>query len=105
MLKMIYFLIFLLLTACATSLTKQDFPRDEVKNITIGKTTQKEVYEKFGVPVYHGERNPDEPWWMYIHTKDDNSESLSLYFDKNGRVADINYSPYRQTLEEKMASR
>lgn len=101
----VYFLILTLLGACAMLPSKQDFPREEVKNITIGKTTQKEVYEKFGVPIYHGERNPDEPWWMYIHTKDNNSESLSLYFDKNGKVADFNFSPYRQTLEEKMASR
>ena len=89
---------------CATPPTKRYFPRDEVKNIEVGKTTQKDIYEAFGMPLHHGRRGEDD-WWMYIHTLDDNSESLSLYFNNEGKVADFFYSPFRQSLEEKMAAR
>lgn len=90
---------------CATPLTKRKFQHDKIKDITIGKTSQREIFETFGTPLYHGARTPDEPWWMYIHTTDDNSESLSLYFDKNGKVSDYYYSPFHETLAEKQKKR
>ncbi|MBI2646211.1 MAG: outer membrane protein assembly factor BamE [Deltaproteobacteria bacterium] len=101
------FVLFLLLVSfvgCATPPTKRYFPRDEVKNIEVGKTTQKDIYEAFGMPLHHGRRGEDD-WWMYIHTLDENSESLSLYFNNEGKVSDFFYSPFRQSLEEKMAAR
>ena len=97
----IFFLI--ILWGCATSPTKRYFPRHEIKNIEVGKTTQKDIYEAFGMPLHHGRRG-EEDWWMYIHTLEDNSESLSLYFDNEGKVSDFSYSPFRKTLEQKMAA-
>ncbi len=94
----------MILWGCATPQTKRYFPRDEVKNIAVGKTTQKDIYETFGMPFQYGKRG-EEDWWMYIHTLDDNSESLSLYFSDEGKVSDFYYSPFRKSLEEKMAER
>lgn len=104
--KKVILLSFFLIIAlsCSSRLTKQNFPYDEVKNITVGKTTQREIYEKFGMPIYHGEKSVDEPWWMYIHTTHDNSESLSLYFNKEGKVSDFFYSPFRKPLQERIAA-
>ncbi|HBQ21321.1 MAG: hypothetical protein A2Z91_06010 [Deltaproteobacteria bacterium GWA2_38_16] len=98
-------LLVLGIVGCATPPSKRDFPQDAVKDIVVGKTTQREIYDTFGTPIYHGTRSENECWWMYIHTTDDNSESLSLYFDKEGKVEDMLYSPFRQSLKEKMASR
>lgn len=98
--------IFLLMLGCATtSLTRKPFPQELVQDIVIGKTTQRDVYEKFGKPIYHGDRNQNESWWMYIHTTEDNSESLSVYFDKDGFVSDYLYSPFRKSLDERLANR
>jgi outer membrane protein assembly factor BamE (lipoprotein component of BamABCDE complex) len=93
---MILFFIFGLF-GCATGLSKREFAHDKIKDIVVGKTSQREIYDAFGTPLYHGTRTSDESWWMYIHTTPDNSESLSLYFDKDGRVLDYYYSPFRQS--------
>jgi outer membrane protein assembly factor BamE (lipoprotein component of BamABCDE complex) len=92
----------LIFVGCATSPTKKYFPRDEVKNIKIGQTTQRQVFDVFGKPIYYGSREKDMSWWMYVHTEEANSESLSLYFDKEGRVTDLSYSPFRISLKERM---
>lgn len=103
--KVISFIIcVMLLWGCAAPPTKRYFPRDEVKNIEVGKTTQKEIYEAFGMPLQYGRRGEEE-WWIYIHTLGDNSESLSLYFNNEGKVADFFYSPFRKSLEQKMSER
>ncbi len=97
---MILFLIFGLF-GCATRLSKREFAQDKIKDIVVGKTSQREIYDAFGTPLYHGTRTSDESWWMYIHTTPDNSESLSLYFDKDGKVLDYYYSPFRQSRFKK----
>ena len=91
-----------ILWGCVTSPTKRHFPRDEVKTIEVGKTTQRNIYEAFGMPLHHG-RKGEQDWWMYIHTLENNSESLTLYFDHEGKVSDFLYSPFRKSLEQKMA--
>ncbi|MBI4041208.1 MAG: outer membrane protein assembly factor BamE [Deltaproteobacteria bacterium] len=91
--------------SCASQPSKRDFERDQVKDIVIGKTTQRQVYDVFGEPIYYGSRGDDESWWMYVHTVSRNSESLSLYFDKEGRVKDVLYSPFRKSLSEKMQAK
>src|SRR3989338_4293730 len=100
--KLVIYIIVLAFMGCATPLSKQKFPRDNVKDITVGKTTQRDVYDTFGEPIYHGSKTDDESWWMYIHTTKDNSESLSLYFDKEGRVTDFLYTPFEKSLKEKL---
>lgn len=99
--KIFIFIYICICTACSTLAPKQDFPRAKVKDIVIGKTTQREMYNSFGMPLYHGSRSKDEAWWMYIRTTEGNSESLSLYFDKEGRVADYLYTPFEKSLNEK----
>lgn len=94
-------LIFGTWVACASIPSKQYFPKEKVKDIVVGQTTQKEIFDTFGMPVYYGARSQEEPWWMYIHTLDDNSESLSVYFDKEGKVQDVVYTPFEVSLEEK----
>lgn len=99
--KIVLLLLILGFFGCSTKLSKREFPPDKVKDIVVGKTSQREIYDAFGTPLYHGTRTADESWWVYIHTTDENSESLSLYFDKEGKVSDYYYSPFRQSLQEK----
>ena len=98
----ILIVLILSMVACATSPSRRHFPREKVQDIVSGKTTQKEVYKAFGEPIYHGINNKGQEWWMYIHTVKDNSESLSIYFDKEGLVDDVEYNPYHRSLAEKV---
>ena len=103
MMKKGFIIIFLLsMVACATSPSRRYFPRDKVQDIVSGKTTQKDVYKTFGDPIYHGINKQGQEWWTYIHTTKDNSESLSIYFDKDGYVDDFEYTPYQRSLAEKV---
>ena len=86
---------------CATPLTKKYFPRQRIADIVVGQTTQKDIHKIFGDPLYHGMSPGDEEWWMYIHTQEDNSESLSIYFTEKGTVKEFNYTPYHKSLSEK----
>ena len=54
--KLVIYIIVLAFMGCATPLSKQKFPRDNVKDITVGKTTQRDVYDTFGEPIYHGKQ-------------------------------------------------
>lgn len=67
--------------------------KDKVSQVKISSTTQKDVYELFGEPTYRGTKPDGETWWAYYYPGSGEGASLSIDFDKDGRVKSYNYIP------------
>lgn len=67
--------------------------RDKVSQVKAGITTQKNVYELFGEPTYRGTKPDGETWWAYYYPGSGEGASLSIDFNKDGRVKSYNYIP------------
>ena len=86
--------IFLYLSGCAT--IGQDFPAGEVKNITIGKTTQKDIRSMFGSPWRTGIEDGHRTWtygnYNYNLFSENKARDLVIKFDKNNVVVSYTFS-------------
>lgn len=86
--------IFLFLSACAT--IGVDFPAGEVKNITIGKTTQQDIRSLFGSPWRTGFEDGHRTWtygnYNYNLFSDNKAKDLVIKFDKSNVVVSYTFS-------------
>jgi len=78
----------LTLVGCATPRIEKIADPALVKTIQNGISTQRDVYELFGPPTYHGVRHEAGEWWgYYLPGKDGvTGSSLSLDFQTDGVV-------------------
>lgn len=92
--KIFFVAVMALFIGCSTAGNIKNIQdRDQVSQVRIGVTTQKDVYELFGEPTYRGTKPDGESWWAYYYPGSGEGASLSVDFDKDGRVKSYNYVP------------
>jgi len=75
------------------------FNTDEVRNITVGTTTQAQIVEHFGQPASQGLKD-GRPLWTYFFAHvpltggTARGTLLSIEFDDRGLVSSYSYVPY-----------
>ena len=90
----LFIMLTVLLSACAT--VGKDFPVNEVSNISIGKTTQKELLVMFGSPWRTGIEDKHKTWtygkYYYSLFSQEKATDLVIKFDNNNVVISYTYS-------------
>ena len=90
----VFSLALLFLSGCAT--IGEDFPVAEVKNIQVGKTSQKDLRTMFGSPWRTGVEDGQQTWtygsYIYGLFRDEKAKDLVIKFDANKVVVSYTFS-------------